>query len=84
MYGYRGLGLEYDAAGMPIEDPANTTYGGQSSGGTCPGSPGCPGYAQLPAAQAQTLTQWFNANSTMVALGAAGFVALLLFAKAGR
>ena len=31
-----------------------------------------------------TLTAWLNANSTMVALGAAGFVALLLFAKAGR
>jgi hypothetical protein len=32
----------------------------------------------------QSLTSWLNANSTMVAVGVAGFVALLLFAKAGR
>lgn len=84
MYGLRGgLGLEYDAEGMPIEDPANTTYGGQSSGGTCPGSPGCPGYVPPPVAS-QTLTQWLNANAGKVAIGAVAFVGLLLFAKAGR
>jgi hypothetical protein len=83
MYGLaRGFGdVTYDALGMPIEDPSNTTYGGQSSGGVCPGSPGCPGYIAPPA---QTFTQWLNNNSTMVTLGVAGAVVLLILAKAGR
>jgi hypothetical protein len=76
MYGLRGgLGLEYDAEGMPIEDPANTTYGAQS-GGTYPLAP-----AQSLSVKA---TSWLNANSTYVAIGAAAFIGLLLFAKAGR
>ena len=32
----------------------------------------------------QTLTAWLNANSTMVAVGAAAFVGLLFFMRAGR
>lgn len=32
----------------------------------------------------QTATQWLNANAGKVALGVAGFFALMVFAKAGR
>ena len=32
----------------------------------------------------QSLTDWLNANSTMVMLGAGAFLALILVAKAGR
>jgi hypothetical protein len=40
MYGLRsGLGTEYDSEGLPIEDPANTTYGDGTSGGTYPLDP---------------------------------------------
>ena len=97
MYGLRGLGLAYDAAGMPIEDPANTTVGAQS-GGTYPLAPVdsgnvCDGASKMFDAnlcnnlyvpKTQTLTQWMNANSTTVMIGAAAFVALFAFAKAGR
>lgn len=38
----------------------------------------------LPAAAPFTLTSWLNANSTMVAVGAAAAVGLLLIVKAGR
>jgi hypothetical protein len=31
-----------------------------------------------------SFTSWLNANSTYVAIGAAAFIGLLLFAKAGR
>lgn len=31
-----------------------------------------------------SLTEWLNTNSTMVAIGAAAFVGLIFFAKAGR
>lgn len=82
--------------------------------GTCPGSPGCPGYAEpevaVPAdvqqqiadlwsylweqptsapmtqapSTATSVTQWFNQNAGKLAIGAAAFVGLMLFAKAGR
>jgi hypothetical protein len=37
-----------------------------------------------PPAPAQTFSQWLNANTTTVFIGAAAFVALFAFAKAGR
>jgi len=37
-----------------------------------------------PTAQAQSATQWLNANSGKVALGVGGFFVLMMFAKAGR
>lgn len=37
-----------------------------------------------PSSSGSSVTDWLNQNSTMVAVGAAAFVALLLFAKAGR
>src|ERR1035437_5964682 len=97
MYGLRGLGLAYDAAAMPIEDPANTTVGAQS-GGTYPLAPVdsgnvCDGASKMFDAnlcnnlyvpKAQTLTQWMNANSTTVMIGGLGFLALVLVMKAGR
>ena len=75
-YRRRGMGeVTYDAEGMPVEDPANTTYGA-TSGGSYPLNPNAP--------QAQTVTAWLNANGSMVAIGGAAFIALLLVAKVGR
>lgn len=96
-YRRRGMGaVTYDAQGMPIEDPANTTLGAQS-GGTYPLGPVdsgnvCdstsrmfdPNLCNTLYVPKTSLTSWLNTNSTMVAVGAAAFVGLLLFAKAGR
>jgi hypothetical protein len=94
--GRRGFGLAYDAAGMPIEDPSNTTYGAQS-GGTMPPSAAAfdpnaglqPGAVWGPVGSAPvyaspTMTEWLNTNSTTVAIVAALGLGLLMFAKAGR
>jgi len=75
--GLYGLGVvTYDADGLPVEDPANTTYGATSGGG-CPGSPGCPGNVQ-PVPLTQSLSAWLNANAGKVAIGAGVFLALVL------
>ena len=76
--GRRGMGATenpdtnvYDAQGNVVDPNATTTYGA-TSGGTYPLNP------------SPSLTQWLNANSTMVAVGAAVFVGLIFVAKAGR
>ena len=85
MYGLRGLGAE--AMGPPVDPNAPVVAPDvqqqiadvwsylwsqpgpvASSGGAVP----------------QTTTQWLNANGGKVALGAGAFLALILFAKAGR
>jgi len=78
--GVYGLGITYDADGLPVEDPANTTYGA-SSGGACPGSPGCPaaggGTVQRPAV---SITDMLNQYATPL-MFAAGALLLLVMVK---
>jgi hypothetical protein len=76
-YGLRGgLGVEYDAEGFPIEDPANTTYTGTT--GTSLGQQMGP-----PVPFTTSPLSWLNANSTIVTIGAA-VLGLILFAAKGR
>lgn len=97
MYIVRGLGaVTYDAQGMPVEDPANTTYGAQS-GGTYPQAVDsgnvCDSTSKMFAPSicntlysggSGSITSWLNTNSTSVMIAAAVGFGLLIFAKAGR
>lgn len=76
----RGLGapLGYDEEGLPIENPADTTYGSQS-GGTYPLNPTT--NSSLPST---TWQQWINLNPVPVMIGAGAILVVALFAKAGR
>lgn len=77
MYGLRGLGdVTYDAEGMPVEDPSNTTWGARS-GGTYPLAPA----SSLPPT---TWKEWLNLNPVPVMIGAGAILLVALFAKAGR
>jgi hypothetical protein len=62
----------YDASGNVVPEDAGTTYG-TVSGGT---------YPQVPFSVSPL--SWANQNSTMLMIGAAALVGLILVAKAGR
>ena len=62
----------YFQDGTMVPEDYGTTYGGTSGGM----------YPQVPFTTSPV--SWANANSTMLMLGAGAFLALILFAKAGR
>jgi hypothetical protein len=67
----------YDASGNVVDPNAGTTYTGSVGTST--------GQAMGPAVPFTTSPlSWLNANSTTVMIGAAAFLGLILFAKAGR
>jgi hypothetical protein len=73
----RGLGFNLASEQPSVVRTAGDTYTEQiDSSGDYVGPVGSAG--------SPNLTQWLNQNSGKVAIGAAGFFALMLFAKAGR
>ena len=74
MAGCRSCGLgavTYDADGMPVEDPDNTTWGAVSGGST-------------PKPTSSTVAiNWINDHSTYLMIGAGAFL-LFSMARGGR
>jgi hypothetical protein len=87
MYGLRGLGAE--AMGPPVDPnvPVESPDVQQQIADVWSylfEQPGQVAIAPTPGASASSFTQTLNANAGKIAIGAGVFLALVLFAKAGR